>query len=79
MASTPRQRVTANASWAGSFFAALGDADHRLLGRNFDWRYSPARLLFTDPPATGVHPVLLRERGRRAGCDTTVSTGVAMP
>jgi Tol biopolymer transport system component len=37
-------------TWACSLFAALGDADNMLYGRNFDWRYSPALLLFTDPP-----------------------------
>jgi len=37
-------------TWACSLFAALGDEQHRLYGRNFDWRYSPALLLFTDPP-----------------------------
>ncbi len=26
------------------------DEEHRLYGRNFDWQYSPALLLFTDPP-----------------------------
>jgi hypothetical protein len=36
--------------WACSLFAALGDADSVLYGRNFDWDYSPAVLLFTDPP-----------------------------
>jgi hypothetical protein len=39
-------------AWACSLFAALGDADHafgKLYGRNFDWEYSPALLLFTDP------------------------------
>jgi hypothetical protein len=35
--------------WACSLFAALGDADHRLFGRNFDWSYSPALLLFNHP------------------------------
>ena len=38
------------AAWACSLFAALGDADNMLYGRNFDWEYSPAVLLFTDPP-----------------------------
>jgi len=38
------------AAWACSLFAALGDPDNRLYGRNFDWQYSPALLLFTDPP-----------------------------
>jgi hypothetical protein len=37
-------------AWACSLFAALGDADNGLYGRNFDWEYSPAVLLFTDPP-----------------------------
>ena len=37
-------------AWACSLFAALGDADHMPYGRNFDWEYSPALLLFTDPP-----------------------------
>jgi hypothetical protein len=36
--------------WACSLFAALGDAEGMLYGRNFDWRFSPALLLFTDPP-----------------------------
>ena len=36
--------------WACSLFAALGDADNPLYGRNFDWEYSPALLLFTHPP-----------------------------
>lgn|GEM_PF-244361 len=39
-----------NPTWACSLFAALGDADSMLYGRNFDWEYSPALLLFTDPP-----------------------------
>jgi hypothetical protein len=37
-------------AWACSLFAALGDPDNMLFGRNFDWDYSPAVLLFTDPP-----------------------------
>lgn len=36
-------------TWACSLFAALGDADNMLYGRNFDWDHSPAVLLFTDP------------------------------
>jgi hypothetical protein len=39
--------------FACSLFAALGNAENRLFGRNFDWRYSPALLLFTDRPAAG--------------------------
>ncbi len=38
------------AAWACSLFAALGDPDSRLYGRNFDWQYSPALLLFTNSP-----------------------------
>jgi hypothetical protein len=37
------------AAWGCSLFAALGDEGNRLLGRNFDWNFSPALLLFTDP------------------------------
>jgi metal-dependent hydrolase (beta-lactamase superfamily II) len=36
-------------TWACSLFAALGDGENRLYGRNFDWQYSPALLLFTEP------------------------------
>ena len=38
-------------SWACSLFAALGDPDGGVYGRNFDWEHSPAVLLFTDPPS----------------------------
>lgn len=37
-------------AWACSLFAALGDPERMLYGRNFDWEFSPALLLFTDPP-----------------------------
>lgn len=37
-------------TWGCSLFAALGDGGDRLAGRNFDWRFSPALLLFTEPP-----------------------------
>jgi hypothetical protein len=36
--------------WACSLFAALGDPENSLYGRNFDWEYSPALLLFKDSP-----------------------------
>src|SRR5512138_1620065 len=36
--------------WACSLFAVLLDDEHLLYGRNFDWQFSPALLLFTDPP-----------------------------
>ena len=41
--------VSGDTSWACALFAALGDTGNRLYGRNFDWRFSPALLLFTDP------------------------------
>ncbi len=37
-------------AWACTLFAALADTKNRLYGRNFDWEYSPALLLFTQPP-----------------------------
>jgi Acyl-coenzyme A:6-aminopenicillanic acid acyl-transferase len=36
--------------YACSLFATLGESADMLYGRNFDWNYSPAMLLFTDPP-----------------------------
>ncbi len=38
-----------NQAWGCSLFAALGDKGDRLYGRNFDWEFSPAMLLFTHP------------------------------
>jgi hypothetical protein len=46
----PNNRLQKGPAWACSLFAAWGDPDHKVYGRNFDWRYSPALLLFTDPP-----------------------------
>ncbi len=37
-------------AWGCSLFAVPGQADNGLYGRNFDWLYSPAVLLFTAPP-----------------------------
>jgi choloylglycine hydrolase len=37
-------------SWACSLFTVLRDEENLLYGRNFDWEFSPALLLFTDPP-----------------------------
>jgi len=59
-------------AWACSLFAALGDADNVLYGRNFDWEYSPAVLLFTDPPdgyasVSMVDIAYLGFEGARAG------------
>ena len=45
-----RPASTQAPAWACSLFAALGDGVNRLYGRNFDWQFSPALLLFTDPP-----------------------------
>jgi hypothetical protein len=45
-----KEPVTKYPRWGCSLFAALGDEENRLFGRNFDWRYSPALLLFIDPP-----------------------------
>jgi len=42
--------VTTSPAWACSLFAALGNAENRLYGRNFDWDFSPALLLFYDTP-----------------------------
>jgi hypothetical protein len=33
-----------------SLFTTLGDSGDKLYGRNFDWDYSPALLVFTHPP-----------------------------
>lgn len=43
-----RTQYTVN-NWGCSLFAALGDPEQPLFGRNFDWRYSPALLLYTYP------------------------------
>lgn len=39
----------ATSSWACSLLAAFADPQNMLYGRNFDWDFSPALLLFTDP------------------------------
>lgn len=38
-----------SAGWGCSLFSTLVENKPMLYGRNFDWRYSPAMLLFTDP------------------------------
>jgi len=35
--------------WACSLFAAVGDEDEPMFGRNFDWEYSPILVLFLEP------------------------------
>ena len=44
------QFADAMPAWGCSLFAALGDEQPMLYGRSFDWVYSPALLLYTDPP-----------------------------
>lgn len=39
-----------DSAWACSLFATLGDTSNLLYGRNFDWEFSPALLVFTAPP-----------------------------
>jgi len=36
-------------SWSCTLFTALGEEKNMLYGRNFDWEFSPAVLLFTHP------------------------------
>lgn len=36
--------------WACSLFAAFADTTNMYFARNFDWEFSPALLLFTNPP-----------------------------
>jgi hypothetical protein len=40
---------TCASDWACSLFASLGNETNMLYGRNFDWDFSPALLLFTHP------------------------------
>lgn len=37
-------------AWACSLFAALGDPESMVYGRNFDWHHSPAVVVLTSPP-----------------------------
>jgi len=41
--------VVMDQPWACSLFVAFADPNNLLYGRNFDWEYSPALLLFTEP------------------------------
>ena len=47
---THRYAKVGRDGWGCSLFAALGDPKSMIFGRNFDWRTSPALLLFTHPP-----------------------------
>ncbi|MBN1875007.1 MAG: linear amide C-N hydrolase [Anaerolineae bacterium] len=49
-AAAPQHQESALPAWGCSLFAALGGSESSLYGCNFDWDYSPAVLLFTDPP-----------------------------
>ena len=44
-----RQDVLARQDWGCSLFAVFGEEEEILLGRNFDWDFSPGLLLYTDP------------------------------
>jgi hypothetical protein len=44
-----RKLASPGQPWACSLFATLDDEGEQLFGRNFDWEFSPALLLFTDP------------------------------
>ncbi len=46
----PNKDAHHDPAWGCSLFAASGDPENMLFGRNFDWQYSPALLLFYDPP-----------------------------
>jgi len=45
----PNLPIMQQPGWACSLFAALGEDEDMQFGRNFDWDYSPALLLFTQP------------------------------
>jgi hypothetical protein len=47
---TEDELPTTGLAWGCSLFAAYADCENGLFGRYFDWRFSPAVLLFTDPP-----------------------------
>jgi hypothetical protein len=49
-AQTPAPEALPSPAWGCSLFAAFADPASAIYGRNFDWVYSPALLLFTDPP-----------------------------
>lgn len=74
-AATPYSTAPA---WGCSLFAALGDPDNRLYGRNFDWDYSPALLLFTAPP-DGYASVSMVDIAYLGFTDGTVKTLLDLP
>ena len=69
-----RNRASASTTpeWTCSLFAAMGNSQDMLYGRNFDWEYSPALLLFTDPP-DGYASVSMVDIGYLVGEDQVKS------
>jgi choloylglycine hydrolase len=61
-------------NWGCSLFSASGDAQNELYGRNFDWQYSPALVLFTDPPG-GYRSVSLVDLAYLLGADGSKNLG----
>lgn len=45
-----KEKADPGPGWACALFTVLLDDEHLLYGRNFDWEFSPALLVFTDPP-----------------------------
>jgi hypothetical protein len=45
----PPATAATSPAWGCSLFAAFADPANALYGRNFDWNFSPAVLLYTDP------------------------------
>lgn len=71
-------------SWGCSLFAALGDAQNYLYGRNFDWHPSPALLLFVKPvdgytSVSMVDIAYLGFEGERAKNLLSLSAGEKQP
>ena len=50
LANNKANRLSATGAFACTLFAAFGNTDHALAGRNFDWDNDPALLLYTRPP-----------------------------
>ena len=50
LATDESTRAAKSPAWGCSLFTTFADPENGLFGRNFDWQYSPALLLFTDPP-----------------------------
>jgi hypothetical protein len=46
----PPATAAVSPAWGCSLFTAFADPDNALYGRNFDWNFSPAILLYTHPP-----------------------------